>query len=450
MMRRIELTRGHRLTEADLARGPVLDDESLSAAREIVDDVRARGDRALLELTSRFDGVELEALRVSDAEIEEAAESVEETFRDALTTAAVAIEDYHRRTVPSSWFDAREGGALVGQKVTPLRRVGIYTPGGRAAYPSSVLMNAVPAVVAGVEEIAMVVPPASDGTVSAHVLAAAAEAGVTEIYKVGGAQAIAALAYGTETIPRVDKITGPGNAYVTAAKWLVSSEVGIDMLAGPSEALVLADGSAPPEFVAIDLMTQAEHDPRAAVYLVTTDPALPERVEESLAGLLEGAARGDTIRASIEDNALVVVCPDVATALDAVDTVAPEHLSVMMVEPFELLGGIRNAGAIFLGPWTPESVGDYVAGPNHTLPTGGTARYASPLSAEDFVKRSSVISYSREALELDADVVVELAEAEGFDSHARAVTLRVGDAFDLGGEPVALDAFGRDDEVEEE
>ena len=445
MMRRIELPRGARLEESDLAREGAVDAEVLAAASTIVAGVRERGDEALREYTSEFDGVDLEDMRVSDTEMEEGVESVDEGVRDALAVAAVSIEDYHRRTLPQSWFDAREGGILVGQKVTPLRRVGIYTPGGRASYPSSVLMNAIPALVAGVDEIAMVVPPTPEGRANPLALAAAAEAGVTEVYKVGGAQAIAALAYGTESVERVDKITGPGNAFVTAAKQIVSGDVGIDMLAGPSEALVLADGSAPPEFVAIDLMTQAEHDPNAAVYLVTTDPELPDRVDEALEELLADAARADIIRASIEANALTILCPAVEAALDAVNTVAPEHLTIMMLEPFELLGAIRDAGAIFLGPWTPESVGDYVAGPNHTLPTGGTARFASPLSCEDFVKKSSVISYSREALEFDADTIVTIAEAEGFESHARAVTLRVGEAPELDGEVVYLDDLREED-----
>lgn len=451
MMRRMELARGRRLTEEDLGRDGALPADVVESARAIVDDVRQRGDDAVREYTERFDGVSLADYRVTDEELEEAVESVDDTVRDALAVAALSIEDFHRRGLPQSWFAAREDGAIVGQQVTPIRRVGIYVPGGRASYPSTVLMNAIPAVVAGVEEIAMVVPPGADGAVDPVTLAAAAEAGVSEIYKVGGAHAIAALAYGTDTIERVDKITGPGNAYVAAAKKLVSGDVGIDMIAGPSEALVLADGSAPADFVAIDLMTQAEHDPRASVYLVTTDPDLPDHVEEVLTELLEDAERADIIKESIEANALALICPDLESALDAVNVVAPEHLSIMMVDPFELLGRVRNAGAIFLGPWTPESVGDYIAGPNHTLPTGGTARFASPLSCDDFVKKSSVISYSREALEFDADAIVTIAEAEGFDSHARAVLMRVGDAFDLEGEPVELDlsSFSFEEDPEE-
>lgn len=425
MMRRIVLEPGQRLTEADLKRSGGVDAEILGVAAKIVDDVRANGDEALVRLTAQFDKVELSALRVTEEEVEAAIAQCSPEFLDALTAAAAAIEDFHKRQIPQSWFTAQEGGVFLGQKVTPLARVGIYVPGGRAQYPSSVLMNAIPAQVAGVEEIAMVVPPAEDGSVNPYTLAAAAEAGVSEIYKVGGAQAVAALAYGTKTIPRVDKITGPGNAYVTAAKKLVMGDVGIDMLAGPSEVLVLADDTAVPAFVAIDLMAQAEHDPRAATYLVTIDPELPDLIEEALEALLAESPRGDITRRSLEDNGVIVVCPDIVAALEASDLVAPEHLEVQMAEPYELLGSIRNAGAIFLGPWTPESVGDYVAGPNHVLPTGGTARFSSPLSVDDFVKKSSVLGYSLDALELDGPTVLELAGKEGLWAHARAVSLRL-------------------------
>lgn len=425
MMRRIVLEPGQRLTEADLSRSGGVDAEVLGVAAKIVDEVRHRGDAALRDLTQQLDKVDISDLRVTEDEIEAAVAECTPEFLDALAAAAGAIEDFHERQVPQSWFTAQDGGVFLGQKVTPIARVGIYVPGGRARYPSSVLMNAIPAQVAGVEEIAMVVPPATDGTVNPYTLAAAAQAGVSEIYKAGGAQAIAALAYGTETIPRVDKIVGPGNAYVTAAKKLVMGDVGIDMLAGPSEVLVLADQSAVPAFVAIDLMAQAEHDPRAATYLVTIDPELPDLVEEALEVLLAESPRGDITRRSLTDNGLVVVCPDVVAALDTSDLIAPEHLEVQMAEPYELLGSIRNAGAIFLGPWTPESVGDYVAGPNHVLPTGGTARFSSPLSVDDFVKKSSVLGYSYEALEMDGDTVLEIAEAEGLWAHGRAVSLRL-------------------------
>jgi len=425
MLRRIELGRAERLTEELLRRSGGVDEEIIAATARIVNDVRDRGDAALLEYTAKFDKAELTEMLVTRDEIEMAIAQVGDEFLDAISAAAGAIEDFHKRQVPQSWFTTQEGGVFLGQKVTALRRVGIYVPGGRACYPSSVLMNAIPAQVAGVDEIVMVVPPDADGTVNPYTLAAAAEAGVDEIYKVGGAQAVAALAYGTETIERVDKVVGPGNAYVTAAKKLVMGACGIDMLAGPSEVLVLADETAIPAFVAIDLMAQAEHDPRAATYLVTTDPDLPDAVEEALEALLTESPRGDITRRSLQDNGVAIVCADIVSALDAVDLIAPEHLEVQMADAFDLLGSIRNAGAIFLGHWTPESVGDYVAGPNHVLPTGGTARFSSPLSVDDFVKKSSVISYSVEALEIDGPTAMILAEREGLWAHGAAVGLRL-------------------------
>jgi len=430
-MRRIVLEPGQRLTDADLARSGGVDAEVIGVAARIVEDVRARGDVALREYTLNFDKADIAEFLVTPEEIEAAVAAVEPEFLDALSAAAGAIDDFHRRQLPQSWFTTQEGGVFLGQKVTPIRRIGIYVPGGRAKYPSSVLMTAIPAIVAGVDEIAMVVPPDADGSVNPYTLAAAAEAGVDEIYKVGGAQAIAALAYGTSTIPRVDKIVGPGNAYVTAAKKLVTGDVGIDMLAGPSEVLILADETAVPAFVAIDLMAQAEHDPRAATYLVTTDPDLADLVESALEVLLAESPRGDITARSLTDNGLIVVCPDIVAALDTSDFIAPEHLEIHMAEPFDLLGSVHNAGAIFLGPWTPESVGDYVAGPNHVLPTGGTARFSSPLSVDDFVKKSSVLSYSFEALEIDSSTVLELAGKEGLWAHGRAVSLRLDAADEL-------------------
>lgn len=426
MLRRIEIERGRRPSADELRpAGTGIDAEVIGVAQRIIDEVKARGDEAVRELTEQLDHVVLGDLRVSDEEIEAALSAVDERFCRAISEAAWAIEDFHRRQVQQSWFTTGEDGVVLGQLVNPIRRVGIYVPGGRARYPSSVLMNAIPAIVAGVEEIAMVVPPAPDGSVDPHTLAAAAEVGVTEIYKIGGAQAIAALAYGTESIPRVDKITGPGNAYVTAAKKLVMGEVGIDMLAGPSEVLIVADETAEPLLVAIDLMAQAEHDPRAATFLVTTDPELPEAVEEAIRELLEDSPRSEVIVRALQDNGVAVVCPDIDVALDVANEIAPEHLELHVEVPFELLGRVRNAGAVFLGPWTPESVGDYVAGPNHVLPTGGTARFSSPLSVDDFVKKSSVISYTLDGLYADGAAVMEIASAEGLAAHAAAVGLRL-------------------------
>jgi len=434
MMRRIDLARGKRLAREDIGRSGGIDAEVLGVAQRIIDDVRARGDEALIDYTAQFDRAKLDDLRVTDEEIAAACVEVGEEFRQAIAKAAFAIEEFHGRQVTQSWFTMTESGVFMGQKVVPLERVGIYVPGGRACYPSSVLMNAIPAIVAGVGEIAMVVPPNADGGVNSYTLAAAAEVGVSEIYKVGGAQAIAALAYGTETIPAVDKITGPGNAYVTAAKKLVMGDVGIDMLAGPSEVLILADETAEPAFVAIDLMAQAAHDPRAASYLVTTDETLPAEVELALKELLIDSPRAGVVMRSLEDNGVIIVCPDLEIAIDASNLIGPEHLEIMMEDPMELLGTITNAGAIFLGPWTPVSMGDYVAGPNHVLPTGGTSRFSSPLSVDDFVKKSSVLSYSLAGLEADGLTVMTIAEAEGLEAHSAAVELRLAFAFGIEGD----------------
>ena len=328
--------------------------------------------------------------------IEAAAAKVDPKTEEALKKAAKQIREFHERQVKQSWFSVREDGALVGAKVTPLESVGIYVPGGRALYPSTVLMNALPAAVAGVERIVCVTPPTKDGSIDPVVLEACRLAGVTEIYTVGGAQAVAALAYGTETIEPVCKITGPGNAFVAAAKKIVSGDVGIDMIAGPSEVCVVADETADPAMVAIDLMAQAEHDPLASCYLVTFDEGYADKVEAAIEGHMKASTRAEITTASLADQGLVVICDSMEQAIQSVNVIAPEHLELHFDGAFEQLGAIRNAGAIFVGEWTPEAVGDYVAGPNHTLPTGGTARYASPLSTDEFVKHSSVIQYSRE------------------------------------------------------
>ena len=431
MLRRIDLEPGQDLTDEVLARSGGVDAKVVAAAAQIVERVRAGKDEALFSYTAQFDKVELtaETVRVTPEEILAAFDDVDDEFVEALRYAAHRIETFHRRQVQQSWFTTEQGGVMLGQKVTPIRRVGIYVPGGRAQYPSSVLMNAIPAVVAGVDEIAMVAPPGPDGSIAPMTLVAASIAGVSEIYKVGGAQAVAALAYGTESIPRVDKVVGPGNAYVAAAKKIVMGDVGIDMIAGPSEVLVLADETAVPAFVAIDLMAQAEHDPRAATYLVTTDPSLVELVEEALELLLVESPRADITRQTLQNNSVAVVCESMLDAVAAVDAIAPEHLELQVEEPYELLGDIRNAGAIFVGTWTSEAIGDYVAGPNHVLPTGGTARFSSPLSVDDFTKKSSVIGYSFEALEMDAPAVIEIADREGLWAHARSVELRLEAAY---------------------
>ena len=423
-MRRIDLKEGEVFEASMLERDSAFDAEAMKVAVDIIEEVRKRGDEALRDYAAKFDHVELGALEVTEEEIEEALELVDEDFLRSVEYAADNIGDFHRRQLQQSWFNTRADGAITGQKVTPLDRVGIYVPGGRAQYPSTVLMNAVPAGVAGVGEIIMCTPPQKDGKVNPYTLAAASVAGVDRIFKTGGAQAIGAMAYGTESIPAVDKVTGPGNAFVAAAKKLVSGDCGIDMIAGPSEVCVLADDNAIPEFVAIDLMAQAEHDPKATCYLVTTEPEMVPEIEAAIEELLEQSERAQITRASL-DHGLIVTCERLQQAFDVVNTIAPEHLEIAMSEPWELLGKVKHAGAIFLGSWTPESVGDYVAGPNHTRPTGGTAAFSSPLSVDDFVKKSSVISYTYDALEADADAIMTLAAREGLWAHGRAVDIRM-------------------------
>ncbi|MEF9876345.1 histidinol dehydrogenase [Gordonibacter sp.] len=423
-MRRIVLKPGEKFSNAHLKRTGAFDAAALVSATDIIEQVRERGDAALHDYTEKFDGVSIEDFRVSYAAIADGAARVDENTAKALRQAADQIRDFHERQRQQSWFTVREDGALVGSKVEPLESVGIYVPGGRALYPSSVLMNALPAAVAGVPRIVCVTPPTKDGTLDPAILEACRIAGVTEIYSVGGAQAVAALAYGTESIEPVAKITGPGNAYVAAAKKVVSGDVGIDMIAGPSEVCVVADAAADPALVAIDLMAQAEHDPLAACYLVTFDEAYADEVERMVERHMRTSTRAEITAASLADQGLIVVCNDLDQALDAVNVIAPEHLELHLDHAFDLLGSIRNAGAIFLGPWTPEAVGDYAAGPNHTLPTGGTARYASPLSVDEFVKKSSVIQYSSAALANDADTVMTIARHEGLWAHAMSVEMR--------------------------
>ena len=351
----------------------------VDAARDIVANVRANGDAAVCDYCQRFDGVELQSFRLPQEQIDAALEGLDPAFVAALEKAARQIREFHQREVEQSWFTTRADGTMLGVKVTPLAAAGIYVPGGRAQYPSTVLMNAIPAKVAGVKRVVMVTPPQKDGLISPYTLAAAKLGGVDEIYMVGGAQAVAALAYGTETIPRVDKITGPGNAFVAAAKQIVSGDVGIDMVAGPSEVCVLADATAKPMVVAADLMAQAEHDPLAACYLVTCDEQFAREVEAGIDILVAQSLRAEITRASLDNEGTIVVAADMAAAVEAVNTVAPEHLELHCKDAMGLLGGIRNAGAIFVGAWSSEPLGDYVAGPNHTLPTGGTAMFSNPL-----------------------------------------------------------------------
>ncbi|MCL2818137.1 MAG: histidinol dehydrogenase [Actinomycetia bacterium] len=424
MLRRIELEPGQELTEELLDRKGGISAEIACGAADIVDDVRARGDVALGEYTSQFDGATLEDTRVSADEIANAYEQVDDSVIEALRYAAKRIEAFHSHKVPESWTVVDDDEVELGQKITPIDRVGVYVPGGTAPYPSSVLMNVMPAKVAGVDSIAMATPPTSDGTITPAILVAADIAGVDEIYKMGGAHAIGALAYGTETIAAVDKIVGPGNAYVAAAKKHVDGDVGIDMIAGPSEVLIIADESADPRLIAIDLMAQAEHDMRAATYLVTTDPTILEKVEENLKDHLKRTSRADITQASLRDNSVCVVCDSIADAIVVADRIAPEHLEVMTRDADAVAEAISNAGAIFVGAWTPESAGDYVAGPNHVLPTQGTARFSSALSTDDFLKKTSILRYTRKGLERDRDAIKNLAGTEGLWAHREAVTMR--------------------------
>lgn len=414
--------------DASLARRLVAaENKDITASvRATIDDVIARGDRAVSEYTQRFDGVDLEGpqFRVDLAAREAALASIPAPVRASLELAAARIQSFHERQMPQSW-SIESDGALLGQRVTAVSRAGLYVPGGTANYPSSVLMNAIPARIAGVQEIAMCVPPDKDGQVNPYVLAAASIAGVDEIYRIGGAQAIAALAYGTETIKAVDKITGPGNIYVATAKRLVIGQVDIDMIAGPTEVVIIADGRAPVAFVAADMIAQAEHDRQASAILLTDDEELAQAVEVALQEQLMGAPRAEIARGSLADNGRLYVVDDFDVAVDFVNRYAPEHLELMIAQPDTLLGRIKNAGAIFLGDYTPEALGDYVAGANHVLPTASTARFYSPLGVYDFLKWSSILSFSREAMVEIGQDAVRLAEVEGLSGHARSVELRL-------------------------
>ena len=391
---------------------------------EIMAKVRVDGDAALLEYEQRFDTAQLEALQVSEAEIAEAVASLDADFIRTLELARDNIWRFHSQQVPKNFVLTEEGGIVLGQKYTAVERAGLYVPGGTASYPSSVLMNAVPAKLAGVSEIVMTTPPNAEGKIAAPILAAAKVAGVDKIFKVGGAQAIAALAYGTESVPKVDKIVGPGNIFVATAKRKVFGLVDIDMIAGPSEILVLADDSCNPAYVAADMLSQAEHDELASAVLITTSQALADAVSVELERQLSLLPRQEIARASIENNGKIIVADDLAAAVAAANIIAPEHLEVCVDEPFALLDSIRNAGSIFLGKNVPEALGDYWAGPNHTLPTSGTARFSSPLSVDDFVKKSSFIYYPKPALAEVAGRIEDFAEREGLQAHARSVAIR--------------------------
>ncbi len=405
--------------------------EALLAAEtrvgEIVSAVRARGDEAVAAFTAEFDGLKLafEQFRISGSELDAAYQKTTKELIDAIRLACRNVEEFHRQRLPHSWVQFKDDGVVLGKQYRPVDRAGIYVPGGRAAYPSTVVMSAIPARVAGVSGVAMVTPPSGpEGQVAPAVLVAAQEAGVEEIYRIGGAQAIAALAFGTETIPAVDVIAGPGNVYVTLAKKMVYGRVGIDSLAGPSEVLVIADSGARAEHVAADLLAQAEHDPMAAAILLTPDAELAERVRAAVSSQLENHPRRLLTEKSIANYGLIVIVESLEAAVELSNEFAPEHLELEVAEPWNLLEGIRHAGAIFLGYSTPEAVGDYLAGPNHTLPTSGAARYASALGVETYMKHSSLIEYSGTALSKVADAIDAIATAEGLHSHAESVRLR--------------------------
>ncbi|MEW9052431.1 MAG: histidinol dehydrogenase [Neobacillus sp.] len=399
--------------------------EQTSTVKAIIADLRSRGDVALREYTEKFDRVSLKSFEVTEEEINRAYKQMDAEFIEIVREATENIRSFHEKQLRPSWMTTEENGTILGQKMTPLDSVGVYVPGGTAAYPSSVLMNVIPAKVAGVERIVMVSPPDQSGSLPAAVLVAAKEAGVKEIYKIGGAQAIAALAYGTETIASVDKITGPGNIYVALAKREVFGDVDIDMIAGPSEIAIIADNSARADEVAADLLSQAEHDPRACSVLVTPSMELAEAVSAEVEKQLEQLPRKEIAARSIEDYGVIYVTASMEEAVETVNQLAPEHLEIITENAVELLGKIRHAGAIFIGRYSTEPVGDYFAGPNHVLPTNGTARFSSPLNVDDFQKKSSVIIYSEKALKDNGEKIAKFARMEGLEAHARAVEYRL-------------------------
>lgn len=393
--------------------------------KPILDAVKARGDSAIREYTEKFDGVQLDTFRVNIKEIEAARQDVGAEFLDVLESAARNICAFHQKQLRDEFVIRDRPGVVMGQKFTSLESAGVYVPGGTAPYPSTVLMDIIPAKIAGVGQIIMTTPPGKDGQVNAGILAAASVAGVTDVYKIGGAQAIAALAYGTESVPRVDKIVGPGNIFVATAKRMVYGTVDIDMIAGPSDILVLADQSADAVFVAADMLGQSEHDKMAAAVLVTTSEQLAKEVQTELVRQLPKLPRADIAAASLQNNGKIILAENIENAIEIANALAPEHLEICTDNPFELLPLVRNAGSIFLGHYTPEALGDYFAGPNHTLPTSGTARFCSPLSVDDFVKKSSYLSYSREALAEDGNKIMMFAQRENLDAHANSVAVRV-------------------------
>lgn len=427
-MRIMNLTAEARtnILENLLKRSPNSYGEFESRVNDIIEQVRAKKDAAIFDYTKKFDGADINAanILVTEDEIKEAYEKVDEKLLEVIRKALVNIRTYHEKQRQYSWFDSEDSGIILGQKVTALERVGVYVPGGKAVYPSSVLMNVVPAKVAGVKEIVMTTPPGKDGKVCASTLVAAKEAGVDRIYKVGGAQAIAALAFGTESVPKVDKIVGPGNIYVALAKKAVFGYVSIDSIAGPSEILVLADETANPKFVAADLLSQAEHDEMASAILITTSKELAEQVSVEIDRFVAKLSRKEIIQKSLDNYGYLLVAENMEDAIATVNEIASEHLELVTKNPFEVMTKIKNAGAIFIGEYSSEPLGDYFAGPNHVLPTNGTAKFFSPLSVDDFIKKSSIISYSREALQPIYKDIVQFAECEQLTAHANSIRVR--------------------------
>lgn len=395
-----------------------------AAVAEILQAVKTQGDKAVLDYTMRFDGAVPNPIEVTHEQMEELKKSCDPDFLKALHDAAENIKDFHHRQKQQSWIEPKKNGVLMGQRIRGLKRVGIYVPGGTAAYPSSVLMNAIPAHIAGVEEIIMMTPPGKGGKPNPAIMAAALEAGVSRVFLVGGAQAIAALAYGTETIPKVDKIVGPGNIYVATAKRQLYGIVDIDMIAGPSEILIVADESANPRFLAADLMSQAEHDPMASAILLTTSEKIADETVKELYEQIKTLSRKEIIEQSLDHFGAVIICKDLGEAVDFANELAPEHLELCAKNPMEYLGSLDNVGSVFLGNYSPEPLGDYFAGPNHVLPTSGTARFFSPLSVDSFIKKSSFIYYTKDALEPVCDEIITLAKTEGLTAHANSIEVR--------------------------
>ena len=427
-MKIIELNAANKqnILENLLKRSPNQYEEYAATVAKILNDVKVNKDQALFEYTERFDKTVItkDTICVTKEEIEEAYQKIDASVLAVIRKAIINIESYHVKQRQYSWFDTTDNGTILGQKVTPIDAVGVYVPGGKAAYPSSVLMNVIPAKVAGVSRIAMTTPPGKDGKVNPGTLVAAKEAGVTEIYKVGGAQAIAALAYGTESIRKVDKIVGPGNIYVALAKKAVYGHVSIDSIAGPSEILVLADETANPRYVAADLLSQAEHDELASSILITTSRELAEKVSTEVDQFVEKLSRKEILEKSLENYGYLMVAESMTQAIDTANEIASEHLEIITKDPFMTMTKIKNAGAIFIGEYSSEPLGDYMAGPNHILPTNGTAKFFSPLSVDDFIKKSSIISYSREALEPIYKDIVTFANSEGLTAHANSIAVR--------------------------